>query len=107
MAFFYAWLIFYTGWLLIPGIPGIALFIYQMYLLAVNRDYIQNGDSQNSSNSTTPVPPNSEETLTLPERAGVILFTPYNFYYAIFLAIWATIMMEVWKRRESELAHLW
>lgn len=34
MAFFYAWLMFYTGWLIIPAIPGIALFIYQMFEVA-------------------------------------------------------------------------
>ena len=41
------------------------------------------------------------------KTAGDILETPFNFVYAIFLAIWATVMMEVWKRRESELAHIW
>lgn len=47
---------------------------------------------------------NSEE---ITEAAGEALDTPFNFVYAIFLAIWATVMMEVWKRRESELAHIW
>jgi hypothetical protein len=28
MGFYFAWLMFYTSWLLIPAIPGIALFIY-------------------------------------------------------------------------------
>lgn len=28
MGFYFAWLTFYTSWLLIPAIPGIALFLY-------------------------------------------------------------------------------
>jgi hypothetical protein len=34
MAFFYAYLLFYTSWLLIPAIPGLILFIYQCVLIA-------------------------------------------------------------------------
>jgi hypothetical protein len=34
MAFFYAYLLFYTSWLLIPAIPGLILFIYQCVLVA-------------------------------------------------------------------------
>jgi Calcium-activated chloride channel len=30
MGFYFAWLVFYTSWLLVIGVPGIALFIYQM-----------------------------------------------------------------------------
>ena len=26
--FYFAWLVFYTSWLLVPGIPGLALFAY-------------------------------------------------------------------------------
>lgn len=33
MAFYFAWLLFYTSWLMIPALPGIALFIYQMVKL--------------------------------------------------------------------------
>lgn len=28
MGFYYAWLMFYTSWLMVPAIPGLALFIY-------------------------------------------------------------------------------
>ncbi len=28
MAFFYAYLVFYTAWLMIPAVPGLGLFIY-------------------------------------------------------------------------------
>lgn len=31
--FYFAWLLFYTSWLMVPALPGLALFIYQMTLL--------------------------------------------------------------------------
>lgn len=37
MGFYYAWLMFYTSWLMVLALPGIALFIYQMYLYGKNR----------------------------------------------------------------------
>lgn len=33
MAFYFAFLSFYTSWLLIPAIPGFILFIYQLVLI--------------------------------------------------------------------------
>lgn len=33
MGFYFAWLLFYTSWLVIPSIPGLALFIYQMIII--------------------------------------------------------------------------
>lgn len=37
----------------------------------------------------------------------VNLDNPYNCLYCIILAFWTTVMIEIWKRRESEIAHLW
>lgn len=31
----------------------------------------------------------------------------WNSLYCIILAIWSTIMIEMWKRKEHEIAHMW
>lgn len=31
----------------------------------------------------------------------------WNCLYCILLALWSTIMYEMWKRKEHEIAHLW
>ena len=36
-----------------------------------------------------------------------IVDTPWNSLYCIILALWSTIMVEMWKRKEHEIAHLW
>ena len=79
MAFYYAWLLFYTSWLMIPAIPGIALFIYQMILLI--RQY-RNNEPYSVDN-------------------------PWNCLYCLVMAVWSTVCVEVWKRRENEIAHMW
>jgi len=79
MAFYFAWLMFYTAWLLIPAIPGILLFAYQMVDMFVLTEEGQ---------------PRSVDNL-------------YNPFFAIIMAFWSTIFVEAWKRKQSEIAHLW
>ena len=33
--------------------------------------------------------------------------TPYNCIYSLIMAVWSTVFVEVWKRREYEIAHIW
>jgi anoctamin-10 len=79
MGFYFAWLSFYTSWLLIPAIPGVFLFIYQMILLG---DQYKKGEK-------------------------LSIDSPYNCLYSLIMSIWSTVLMEVWKRRQHEIAHLW
>ena len=32
---------------------------------------------------------------------------PWNLLYCIILALWSTVMVEMWKRKEAEIAHIW
>jgi branched-subunit amino acid permease len=79
MGFYFAWLIFYTAWLVIPAIFGVPLFIYQMYLIGMQ----------------------------VKDKEEINLDNPFNCLYCIILAIWSTVFIEMWKRRECEIAHMW
>jgi hypothetical protein len=79
MGFYFAWLSFYTSWLIIPAIPGIILFIYQMSTLL---DQFNNGQS-------------------------LSIDSPYNCLYSLVMSVWSTVLMEIWKRRQNEIAHIW
>ncbi len=79
MGFYFAWLMFYTSWLMIPAVPGLALFIYQMTLIVYQ---YKTHDKINLDN-------------------------PFNCLYCLILAVWSTVFIEVWKRKESEIGHLW
>jgi hypothetical protein len=82
MGFYFAFLTFYTSWLIIPAIPGVALFIYQMWNL------------QKQFSKGVAI-------------ADLSVDTPYNCLYSLIMALWSTIVIEVWKRRQNEIAHLW
>ena len=69
IAFYFAWLDFYSKWLLGPAIVGVGLFVYQMF-------------------------------------AGT-LDVPVLPLYALFMSLWATLLLLFWRRRESELAYRW
>ena len=79
MAFFFAYQNFYTSWLYIPAFPGLCLSIYLCFKIA----------------------------LQVLEGKDIDIDTPYNGIYSLIMAIWSTVFVEVWKRREAELANLW
>ena len=81
MGFYFAYLLFYTSWLLPVAIVGIALFIFQMAELKYQ--YYNN------------------------EEDGITVDNPFNCLYCIIMAVWSTIFIEVWKRREFEIGLLW
>eukprot|EP00736_Rhodelphis_marinus_P004909 Rmarinus@m.27980 len=68
VAFYFAWLRFYTLSLVLPSIVGLFLFIYQ-------------------------------------RNVGVD--NPVSMAFAAGIAVWATVFIELWKRRQAELGHLW
>lgn len=80
MGFYIAFILFYTSWLLPIAIAGIALFIFQMAQLKYQKE----------TNSDT-----------------ISVDNPFNCLYCIILAVWSTVFIEVWKRREFEIALVW
>lgn len=33
--------------------------------------------------------------------------SPWNCLYSLWMAVWSTVFVEAWKRRESEIRHMW
>lgn len=69
VAFYFAWLEFYTRWLIVPAVLGVILFIFQV-------------------------------------RDGT-LDHPLVPVYSLFIALWSTLFLEFWRRRNVELAQRW
>ena len=76
--FYFAWLVHYTGMLLIPSFVGIIIFAIQLYKAI------------------------DEDNLTLQA-----FNSPLNSFYAIFVILWTTYFVESWKRKESKIADSW
>jgi hypothetical protein len=69
VAFYFAWLEFYTQWLVFPAVIGTGLFVAQVWYGTVD-----------------------------------ITWVPL---FSLFMALWSTLFLEFWKRRNAELAHRW
>ena len=69
IAFYFAWLEFYTNWLVFPAVIGALLFVGQLYWGEID-----------------------------------IAYAPL---FSLFVALWAILLLEFWKRRNAELAQRW
>jgi hypothetical protein len=69
VAFYFAWLQFYTQWLLLPAAVGMILFAAQVVYGTVD-----------------------------------ITWVPL---FSLFMALWSTLFLEFWRRRNAQLAHRW
>eukprot|EP00013_Stygamoeba_regulata_P012275 CAMPEP_0177680186 /NCGR_PEP_ID=MMETSP0447-20121125/30030_1 /TAXON_ID=0 /ORGANISM="Stygamoeba regulata, Strain BSH-02190019" /LENGTH=651 /DNA_ID=CAMNT_0019189483 /DNA_START=72 /DNA_END=2027 /DNA_ORIENTATION=- len=81
VAWYFAWLSFYTQWLIVPSVFAVAL-----SLLLIVTSSASGGDGILKTMSSSPT---------------------VNFLYAVFLCIWSTLFIEFWKRRTSVLAWHW
>jgi hypothetical protein len=80
MAFYIAWLMHYTAFLIFPSFVGIIIFSIQMYSWKAKNSNISYTDATDS-----------------------IL----NVLYSIFIAIWTTFYVESWKRKQNWLGNRW
>jgi hypothetical protein len=78
--FYFAWLLHYTSWLLIPSSIGLIIYIIQVSQIPPP------GSTQNYLDSTD---------------------TALNSIYSILIALWSTFMVESWKRKENFLSNRW
>lgn len=78
-AFFMAWLIHYTSWLLFPLLGGVIL-------LAIQVSNFRDGQCVKFADCFT---------------------TAGNSVFSIFLALWSTLLCESWKRKEAVIANNW
>uniref|UniRef100_A0A672LQ57 Anoctamin n=1 Tax=Sinocyclocheilus grahami TaxID=75366 RepID=A0A672LQ57_SINGR len=89
IALYFAWLGFYTGWLLPAAVVGFIIFLFGIWLMVTDV---------------------AAEELCSSGDAFVIyhnLFSKYLFINFIFMSLWAVTFLEYWKRTSSILSHRW
>jgi len=72
MGFYFAWLLHYTSWLMIPSVIGIVIYLIQIGDWRVNQGNITYADAMDSV---------------------------LNCIYSIVIALWTTFFVESWKRK--------
>ncbi|XP_017761030.1 PREDICTED: anoctamin-1 isoform X1 [Eufriesea mexicana] len=108
---YFAWLGFYTHMLIPASIVGLLCFIYSCATLYSNEpsEDICNG------NDTIEMCPlcdhfcgywNLKETC-LHARITYLFDNPSTVFFSIFMSLWATLFLELWKRYSAEITHRW
>ncbi len=134
IAFYFAWLGFYTGWLIPPSIVGVLIFIYG--LVTVEQDPVSTQVCQ--SRGQYPMCPLCEESqgchqwdlsdVCTYSKISYLFDHPGTVGFAIFVSFWgktisfswhswlctelnsfplAVTFLEYWKRYSARLAHRW
>ncbi|XP_062872712.1 anoctamin-7 [Trichomycterus rosablanca] len=110
IALYFAWLGFYTGWLLPAAVMGIILSVFGIWLMITD---VPAQEVCNKDNNIVMCP-----TCTICKywnlssichyyRAGLLFDNGGTVFFSIFMSLWAVTFLEYWKRTCSVLSHKW
>ncbi|KAF3688728.1 Anoctamin-3 Transmembrane protein 16C [Channa argus] len=107
---YFAWLGWYTGMLIPAALVGVFVFLYGLFTMESSQV-----SKEICEANTTIMCPMCEETCepwTLSDSCVYAKVTRLfdnggTVFFAIFMAIWATVFLEFWKRRRAELTYDW
>merc|ERR550532_2881407 len=111
IAIYFAWLGFYTGWLLPAALVGLVVFLYGLFTLDhnVSAQEVCSEEARNvtmcplcANCSTWPLHQICDYT-----RIAYLFDHPGTVFYAVFMSFWAVTFLEYWKRKNASLAHQW
>lgn len=110
VALYFAFLGHYTMWLVPPAVIGTAIFIHQLVQLKKDTGNV------NIVGAGTATIIESWEMIELPDgnyynqttyETELFTLVPESPFFALFIALWASVLVEFWKRKEARLALRW
>lgn len=115
VGFYFAWLGFYTQMLIFPSIVGLLSFLYGIFSLPSNPIQHEICDNSTSPGNLTMCPvcrmpmcdPWPMHTSCESAEWNYRFDHESHIFVAMFTLLWATVFLELWKRKEAELAYKW
>uniref|UniRef100_UPI00358E7897 anoctamin-7 isoform X1 n=1 Tax=Myxine glutinosa TaxID=7769 RepID=UPI00358E7897 len=110
IAIYFAWLGFYTGWLLPSALVGTLVFLSGLKSMSSN---IPAKEICNSTHNYLMCPLCDACTvwnlsdICFMAKMGSLFDHPGTVFFSIFMSFWAVTFLEYWKRKNATLAHLW
>jgi len=110
---YFAWLGFYTAWLLPASLVGLIVFLYGVCTVAF---YVPAQEVCDSGTEFKMCPLCDEDVgcqywylsdVCLFTRLSYLFDQPGTVFYAVFVSFWAVTFLEYWKRKNASLAHHW
>ncbi|UYV75317.1 ANO7 [Cordylochernes scorpioides] len=113
IAIYFAWLGFYTGWLLPAALVGLLVFVYG--LLTLEGDTPTKEICQEGRHYRMCPVCEEEYNCTYWKLSDTCVFSrlsylcdqPGTVFFSIFVSFWAVTFLEHWKKKSASLAHHW
>uniref|UniRef100_A0A674K9S9 Anoctamin n=1 Tax=Terrapene triunguis TaxID=2587831 RepID=A0A674K9S9_9SAUR len=94
IAIYFAWLGFYTAWLLPAAAVGTVVFLAGLVAMGTNTA------SVSGEEAVWPL-------CSVPLQVGYLFDHPGTVFFSVFMSFWAVTFLEYWKRKSATLAHHW
>ncbi|XP_068561091.1 anoctamin-7 isoform X2 [Cebidichthys violaceus] len=110
IALYFAWLGFYTGWLLPASLVGTVVFLFGFWLMATDVPAKELCDSGNSFSMCPLCHICSHwnySSICVTFKAGIMFDNGGTVFFSVFMSLWAVTFLEYWKRTCSVLSHRW
>ncbi|XP_041796880.1 anoctamin-7 [Chelmon rostratus] len=110
IALYFAWLGFYTGWLLPASLVGTMVFLSGFWLMATD---VPAMEVCSSGNSFVMCPLCNicsywnYSSICVIYKAGILFDNGGTVFLSVFMSLWAVTFLEYWKRSCSTLSHRW
>lgn len=110
VALYFAWLGFYTGWLLPAAVVGTVVFLAGCFLVFSD---VPTQELCHSSDTFDMCPLCSDCSFWLLSsactlaQAGRLFDHGGTVFFSLFMALWAVLLLEYWKRKNATLAYRW
>uniref|UniRef100_A0A7N8Y7Q8 Anoctamin n=1 Tax=Mastacembelus armatus TaxID=205130 RepID=A0A7N8Y7Q8_9TELE len=110
IALYFAWLGFYTGWLLPASFVGTVIFLFGFWLVATDVPAKELCDSGNNF-IMCPICNICSywnySSICVTYKAGLLFDNGGTVFLSVFMSLWAVTFLEYWKRTCSALSHRW
>ncbi|XP_056330037.1 anoctamin-7 [Danio aesculapii] len=110
IALYFAWLGFYTGWLLPAAVVGFIIFLFGIWLMVTD---VPAEELCSSGNAFIMCPLCNIcsywnlSSICYTYKAGLLFDNGGTVFFSIFMSLWAVTFLEYWKRTSSILSHRW
>ncbi|NXT95882.1 ANO7 protein, partial [Anhinga rufa] len=110
VAFYFAWLGFYTGWLLPAAVVGTVVFIAGIFLIfndVPSQEICMSKEQYWMCPLCKTCPYWQLSKICSMFMAGRLFDHGGTIFFSIFMSLWAVLFLEFWKRTNASLAHHW
>ncbi|XP_078266060.1 anoctamin-7-like [Rhinoraja longicauda] len=110
IAFYFAWIGFYTAWLLPAAIVGTLIFIGGIYLVITDipsKEICEEGSTYDMCPLCKICKPWKLSTICTTYKLGHLFDHGGTVFFSAFMSLWAVTFLEYWKRRTAILASKW